>query len=76
MQSTSALYQQIISGDHWKDVKAVINGVTYGMDSLATLKTRRAAFGTGTPQIGLAVSGTITITMRGCRPQIFRAWRQ
>lgn len=65
MQSTSALYQQIISGWHWKEVKAVIGGVTYKMNTLATLNTQRAAFGTGTPQIGLAVSGSVTITMRG-----------
>lgn len=65
MQSTSALYQQIISGWHWKEVKAVIGGVTYEMNTLATLNTQRAAFGTGTPQIGLAVSGSVTITMRG-----------
>jgi len=65
MQNTSALYQTIISGQHWKEVKAVIGGTTYGMDKLASVQTQRAAFGSGTPQIGIAVAGQARITMRG-----------
>ena len=71
MQNVDQTWEEIASGLHWKEVKADISdghggaAVTYGMDTISALSTRRAAFGTGTPQIGIAAAGSMKLTMRG-----------
>ena len=63
MINTSALYNQILSGQHIKEVKLNIAGRDYGMDVLASLKTSLAPFGTGAPSIGLAPAAEITASL-------------
>lgn len=63
MQSTSATWQEIEAGEHWKEVKAVIGGVDYDMTALASMKVIGEIFGGGTPTLGLAVSRSIQISM-------------
>lgn len=64
MQTTSILYQTIISGDaHWFETRLVIDGVgTYGENKLFSLVTRHEMFH-GSPTIGSAVAGEITVKM-------------
>ena len=63
MQNTSILYNQILAGPHTHEVKLRIAGRDYGMDTLASLRTGLAPFGTGTPQMGLAPAAEITATL-------------
>ena len=64
MQTTSALYQSIISGDnHWFESRLVIDGVgTYGETDLFSISTSHQMFH-GSPTIGSAVAGEVTIKM-------------
>ena len=63
MNTRSQLYQTIISGIHSFDVKINIAGTDYGMDVLTSLKTARTVFGGGSPEIGLAPSGSIGLSL-------------
>ena len=63
MHSVSALYNSILSGVHSFEVKVSIAGTDYGMDTLTALRTSRAAFGTGSPQLGLAPAGEIAVSL-------------
>ncbi|MBR4475012.1 MAG: hypothetical protein IKS55_15430 [Oscillospiraceae bacterium] len=63
MQTTSALYQSILAGDHRVEVKVNINGVDYGIDKITSVQTSRAAFGTGRPVLGLASAGEISLSL-------------
>ena len=63
MQSTSALYQTIISGDHWFETRLIIDGVgTYGETDLFAMYTTHEMFH-NSPTIGSAVAGEITVKM-------------
>lgn len=63
MQNTSQLYQQIIGQEgHFFESKLVINGVTYDKSVLVEMETSVAMF-SGTPEIGKAVSGQISVKM-------------
>ena len=63
MQSTSALYQTIIAGDHWFETRLVIDGVgTYGETDLFAMYTTHEMFH-NSPTIGSAVAGEITVKM-------------
>ncbi len=64
MQTTSLLYQQIISGrNHWFEAKLVIDGVgTFGEDQLFGISTNIAMF-QNAPKVGSATSGDIEIKM-------------
>lgn len=63
MQSTSALYQTIISGDHWFETRLIIDGVgTYGETDLFAMSTTHEMFH-NSPTIGSAVAGEITVKM-------------
>lgn len=63
MQNTSQLYQQIIGQEgHFFESKLVINGVTYDKTVLVEMETSVAMF-SGTPEIGKAVSGQISVKM-------------
>ena len=63
MHSVSSLYNSILSGVHSFEVKVSIAGTDYGMDTLTALRTSRAAFGTGSPQLGLAPAGEIAVSL-------------
>lgn len=63
MQGTSALYQTIISGDHWFETRLIIDGVgTYGETDLFAMSTTHEMFH-NSPTIGSAVAGEITVKM-------------
>ena len=64
MQTTSALYQTIISDDnHWFETQLVIDGVgTYGETELFSISTSHEMFH-GSPTIGSAVAGEINVKM-------------
>ena len=63
MQSTSALYQTIIAGDHWFETRLIIDGVgTYGETDLFAMYTTHEMFH-NSPTIGSAVAGEITVKM-------------
>lgn len=63
MQSVSTTWGNIASsGSYHTEVKAVIGGVEYGVDTLASLTTERHPFGTDKPTLGKAVAGEINIT--------------
>ena len=64
MQSTSALYQSIRAGSSYRyEVKLDIAGTEYGMDSLTTMRADGAAFGSGSPEMGLAVAGELDVSL-------------
>ncbi|MBQ9664291.1 MAG: hypothetical protein IJV40_14185 [Oscillospiraceae bacterium] len=63
MNNTSALYNSIISGSHSFEVKVAIASAEYGMDTLTALRTSRAAFGSGSPRLGLAAAGEISLSL-------------
>ena len=63
MNSTSTLYKSIFSGIHRFEVKVNISGTDYGMDVLTSLNSRRSAFGTGSPRLGLAPSGELALSL-------------
>ena len=63
MNSTSTLYKSIYSGIHLFEVKVNISGTDYGMDVLTSLSSRRSAFGTGSPHLGLAPSGELALSL-------------
>jgi len=63
MQNTSHLYQQIIGQEgHFFESKLVIDGVTYDKSVLVEMETSVAMF-SGTPEIGKAVSGQLSVKM-------------
>lgn len=64
MQTTSALYQSIISGEnHWFETQLVIDGAgTFGETDLFSISTSHQMFH-GSPTIGSAVAGEIQIKM-------------
>ena len=63
MQSTSALYQTIIAGDHWFETRLIIDGIgTYGETDLFAMSTTHEMFH-NSPTIGSAVAGEITVKM-------------
>ena len=63
MNSTSTLYKSIYSGIHRFEVKVNISGTDYGMDVLTSVKNSLHAFGSETPQIGLAPSGKLALSL-------------
>ena len=63
MQTTSQTYQDIIAVEgHWFETKLVMNGVTYDKTKLIDMTTSHQMF-SGTPEIGKAVAGEITVNM-------------
>ena len=63
MQTTSALYQTIIAGDHWFETRLIIDGVgTYGETDLFAMSTTHEMFH-NSPTIGSAVAGEIIVKM-------------
>ena len=63
MQSTSQLYNSIYSGIHRFEVKVNIAGTDYGMNVLTSLNSRRSVFGSGSPRLGLAPAGELSLSL-------------
>ena len=63
MNSTSTLYNSIFSGIHRFEVKVNIAGTDYGMDVLTSLNSCRSVFGTGSPRLGLAPAGELSLSL-------------
>ena len=63
MQSTSQLYNSIYSGIHHFEVKVNISGTDYGMNVLTSLNSRRSVFGSGSPRLGLAPAGELSLSL-------------
>ncbi len=63
MNSTSSLYNSIFSGIHRFEVKVNIAGTDYGMNVLTSLNSRRSAFGSGSPRLGLAPAGELSLSL-------------
>ena len=72
MHSTTALYNEILAGNHRTEVKAEINGTIYGIDTIVSMQTSRAVFGSGSPTIGLAPSSEINLRLRASTSVIAR----
>ena len=63
MQTTSALYNTIVGGEHWFETKLVIDNVgTFGENQLFSVVTSHAMF-SNTPAVGMAVAGEIEVKM-------------
>jgi len=63
MNSTSSLYDSIYSGIHRFEVKVNIAGTDYGMNVLTSLNSRRSVFGSGSPRLGLAPAGELSLSL-------------
>lgn len=63
MQTVSALYQQIMSGEHYAERKINIAGTDYGEDTIVSLTTTGGLFADGTLSVGSAVSREINLSL-------------
>lgn len=63
MQVTSALYQSIVANPHWFETRLLIDGVgTFYESDLFSISTHIEMFH-GSPTVGTAVAGEITVSM-------------
>ena len=63
MNSTSTLYKSIYSGIHRFEVKVNIGSTDYGMNVLTSLNSNRSVFGSGSPRLGLAPAGELSLSL-------------
>ena len=63
MNSTSTLYNSIFAGIHRFEVKVSIGSTDYGMNVLTSLNSCRSAFGSGSPRLGLATAGELSLSL-------------
>ena len=72
MNSTSTVYNSIFSGIHRFEVKVNIaataeglvqSSTDYGMDVLTSLSSNRSVFGSGSPRLGLAPAGELSLSL-------------
>ena len=63
MNSTSTLYKSIFSGIHRFEVKVNISGTDYGMNVLTSVGSNRSVFGSGSPRLGLAPAGELSLSL-------------
>ena len=72
MNSTSTVYNSIFSGIHRFEVKVNIaataeglvqSSTDYGMDVLTSLSSSRSVFGSGSPRLGLAPAGELSLSL-------------
>ena len=63
MIPTSYAYKRILAANHQVEVKLNIAGTDFGMDALTSLRVSRSAFGGGSPEIGLAPAGEISVSL-------------
>ena len=59
MQTTSALYKTIVSGDHWFETKITIDGNEVDEDEIISLDRDRPGMNQNFPSVGGAVSSTL-----------------
>lgn len=64
MQSTSALYKELLNGQHWKETKLQVNDVEYREDVLRSLTTDHQVFREEKPAVGGALSGELDAKLR------------
>ena len=63
MNSTSSLYNSIFSGIHRFEVKVNIGSTDYSMNVLTSLNSCRSVFGSGSPRLGLAPAGELSLSL-------------
>ena len=63
MNTASELYKSILAGNHSFEVKVNIGSIDYGMDVLTSMRSSRSAFGSGSPHLGLAPAGDLTLSL-------------
>ena len=63
MNSTSTIYKSIFSAIHRFEVKVAIGGTDYGMNVLTSLNSNRSVFGSGSPHLGLAPAGELSLSL-------------
>lgn len=63
MQTTSALYKTIVSGDHWFETKITINGNEVGESNIISLSRDRSGMNENRPSVGGAISSTLRLTI-------------
>ena len=63
MNSTSTLYNSIFSGIHRFEVKVNIGSTDYSMNVLTSLNSCRSVFGSGSPRLGLAPAGELSLSL-------------
>lgn len=63
MQTTSALYKEILAGEHYAEQKINIAGVDYGEDTLVSMSTTGGLFAAGTLSVGGTVAREINVTL-------------
>lgn len=63
MQSTSALYKEIVAGDHWFETRLKINGNNYDEGKIISLSRRRKAFPKNSPSVGSAISAVLEMSI-------------
>lgn len=62
MQTVSALWKRIFREQgHLTEVKAVIDGVTYGIDKIFSISQNRAVYSVNNPVVGSCTSSTLEI---------------
>lgn len=63
MQTTSALYKQIVSGRHWFNTKITIAGNTLLETQIKEIETERPGINAEIPSVGGALSATLQMTV-------------
>ena len=63
MNSTSTVYNSIFAGIHRFEVKVSIGSTDYGMNVLTSLNSCRSVFGSGSPRLGLATAGELSLSL-------------
>lgn len=63
MQTTSALYDTIISGSHWFETKVDINEVSYGESVLMSVSTSYRVFSENQPAVGGCLAAELEVKM-------------
>ncbi len=67
MQKTSALYKELLEGNHWTETRLAIGNSTadngYDESVLQSIETSAQVFGGDTPTVGSCVSREINVTM-------------
>lgn len=76
MQATSALYNELLAKDHWKETRLAINDAEpeegYDESDLISMRTFGQVFASENPVVGGCVSRTISIQMKQPRRDIPR----
>lgn len=64
MQTTSATFDSIVSGNYSVEYKLVLNGVTYDQSDLWSIYTQTGLFEENIPMVGCTVAGQIDVKMK------------